>query len=78
MKKFWGAVLLTAAIAAIIPYSYKRNKKTGELSIKALLWKCTYSGNGDENLEISSEILERECSGCGCADKADNAASYEE
>lgn len=60
MKKGWkilGAIAGAAALAALTPYSCKKDKETGSLSVKALLWNLTTTPDADGGSNISINIL---------------------
>ena len=41
MKKGWKIVGAIAALAALIPYSVKKDEENDKLTVQALLWKYT-------------------------------------
>ncbi len=47
MKAIWKVLLGTAAVAAVAPYSVKKDEETGEVQLKAAVWSAKYTKSED-------------------------------
>lgn len=77
MKAIWKILLGTAAVAAVAPYSVKKDDETGTVEVKSVTWKATYTRDG-ENRHVDVKLLpglqkadvceceEEECCGDDC------------
>lgn len=43
MKTIWKVLAGAAALAAVTPYSVKKDEETGELKLKSATWSATYT-----------------------------------
>ncbi len=50
MKAIWKVLLGAAALAAVTPYSVKKDEETGKVVVTSATWKVTCTKNGDDRL----------------------------
>ena len=57
MKTFWKALGI-AALAAVVPVRFKKDKETGAKTFQSLLWKLNVSPKDGDNVEIGLDLME--------------------
>ena len=57
MKTFWKALGI-AALAAVVPVRFKKDKDTGTKTFQSLLWKLDVSPKDGDNVEIGLDLME--------------------
>lgn len=70
MKAIWKILLGTAAVAAVTPYSVKKDEETGKVVVTSATWKATYTKNGDDkHVELKLLPALQKDEECCCEDE---------
>ncbi len=72
MKAIWKILMGAAAVAAVAPYSVKKDEETGAVEVKSVTWKATYTKNGDDRhveLKLLPALQRDTVCECECEDE---------